>query len=182
MAQRVILLLAVAAASLLAADARPCHTFFFSFPADPNPGGDGAVHHQIVPRVAVFRIRRLGPHHHQDHRQHHHLHSIPFDPASVQIRRPEHPRLAVGAEAAAAVAQDRARDILVVVVGLLIGVACGALTAASLYLIWSVLAGAAPSSPYDQLYGDDEASDNESPKKVGHVIIQELQVQDGGKN
>ncbi|GJM84846.1 hypothetical protein PR202_ga00556 [Eleusine coracana subsp. coracana] len=189
MAQRLLLPLAVAAASLLAADARPCHTFFVSFPAEPNPIGDGAVHHhRLVPRVAtvvaVFRVRRLGPHlprHHQDHR-HHHLHSIP---ANVQIRRPELPHPAAVAGAVAAGAQDRARDILVVVVGLLFGVACGALTAASLYLVWSVLAGPAASSPYDELYGeedDEEASDTESPKKVGYVIIQELEVHDGRKN
>ncbi|GJN20893.1 hypothetical protein PR202_gb08327 [Eleusine coracana subsp. coracana] len=169
MAQRLLLLLAVAAASLLAADARPCHTFFVSFPAEPNPIGDGAVHHhRLVPRVAtvvaVFRVRRLGP---------------PDPPP----RAPAPPR--PSPEPWRPGAQDRARDILVVVVGLLFGVACGALTAASLYLVWSGLAGPAASSPYDELYGeedDEEASDTESPKKVGYVIIQELEVHDGGKN
>ncbi|XP_062201295.1 uncharacterized protein LOC133903844 [Phragmites australis] len=188
MAHRLLLLLAVAAASLLAADARPCHTFLVAFPADPNPSGDGATHdHRLVPRVAtvitVFRVRRLGPHityYHQNHR--HHPHSIP---ANVQIRRPELPRPVAGAVAAVAVPQERARDILVVVVGLLFGVACGALTAASMYLVWSVLAGAAAASPYDELYGDEddeEASDTESPKKVGYVVIQDLEAHDGGKN
>jgi hypothetical protein len=70
----------------------------------------------------------------------------------------------------------------VVVVGLLFGVACGALTAASVYLVSSMVAGAAAASPYDELYDEEEASDTESPKKVGYVIIQELEVHDGGKN
>ncbi|KAG2548352.1 uncharacterized protein LOC120650726 [Panicum virgatum] len=185
-ARRLLLLLAVAAASLLAADARPCRTFLVAFPADPNPnpsGGGAAAHHHYrgVPHVAtvvtVFRVRRLGPHLHQGHRNHHHLHSIP---ANVQIRRPELPH---PAHAAAAGPQERARDILVVVVGLLFGVACGALTAASVYLVWSMVAGGATASPYEELYDEeDEASDTESPKKVGYVIIQELEVHDGGKN
>ncbi|KAL6643223.1 hypothetical protein ACP70R_021404 [Stipagrostis hirtigluma subsp. patula] len=188
MARRLLLLLAVAAASLLVADARPCRTFLVSFPADPSlrGDGDGAAHHRLVPRVAtvvtVFRVRRLGPHHPHYHRHHHHLHSIP---ANVQIRRPELPHPAAAVDAAAAGAQERARDILVVVVGLLFGVACGALTAASVYLVWSVVAGAAASSNYDELFGDEEeeeASDTESPKKVGYVIIQELEAHDGGKN
>lgn len=187
MAQRLLLLLVLVAASIFAADARPCHTFFVSFPADPNPTGDGAVHHRLAPHVAtvvaVFRVRRLGPHlprHHQDHR-HHHLHSIP---ANVQIRGPELPRPAAAAGAAVAGDQDHPREVLVVVVGLLFGVACGALTAASLYLVWSVLAGPVASSPYDELYGeeDEDVSDTESPKKVGYVIIQELEVRDGSKN
>ncbi|CAD6205376.1 unnamed protein product [Miscanthus lutarioriparius] len=162
-ARRLLLLLAVVAASLLAADARPCHTFLVAFPADPNPNpsrGDGAVRHHIgIPHVAtvitVFRVRRLDP----------------------------PPRSPAPAAAAAAGPQERARGILVVVVGLLFGVACGALTAASVYLVWSMVAGAAAASPYDGLYDDeDEASDTESPKKVGYVIIQELEVHDGGKN
>ncbi|CAN6299045.1 unnamed protein product [Urochloa humidicola] len=187
-AHRLLLLLAVAAASLLAADARPCHTFLVAFPSDPNPnpsgGGDHAVHHlrsgpHVATVVTVFRVRRLGPHlrHGHGHRNYHHLHSIP---ANVQIRHPEIP---LPAHAVAAGAQERARDILVVVVGLLFGVACGALTAASVYLVWSMVAGAAAPSPYDELYDEeDEASDAESPKKVGYVIIQELEVHDGGKN
>jgi hypothetical protein len=45
-----------------------------------------------------------------------------------------------------------------------------------------MVAGAAAASPYDELYDEEEASDTESPKKVGYVIIQELEVHDGGKN
>uniref|UniRef100_J3N3I2 Uncharacterized protein n=1 Tax=Oryza brachyantha TaxID=4533 RepID=J3N3I2_ORYBR len=50
-----------------------------------------------------------------------------------------------------------------------------------MYLVWSVLAGAAAPSPYDELYGDEdeESSDSESPKKVGYVIIPGVESHDG---
>jgi hypothetical protein len=185
-AHRLPLLLVVAAAYILSADAWPCRTFPVAFPADPNPsgsGGGGAVHHHpSVPHVAtvvtVFRVRRLGPHLHHGHghgrRNHYHLHSIP---ANVQIRRPELPR---PAHAASAGPQERAWDVVVV---FFVGIACGALIAASAYLVWSMVARLAVASPYDELYDEeDEASNTEIPKKVGYVIIQELEVHDGGKN
>uniref|UniRef100_A0A0E0BBV7 Uncharacterized protein n=1 Tax=Oryza glumipatula TaxID=40148 RepID=A0A0E0BBV7_9ORYZ len=192
-----LLLLAVASVSLLAASpaaaARPCHPFFVSFAANPNPiVGDGEVgDHRgaalaTATVITVFRVRRLGPHlahvhgHGHAHPNLHHLHSIP---ANVQIRRPELPEHPRRAAHAADSFQERAKDILVVVVGILFGVGCGALTAASMYLVWSVLAGAAAAapSPYDELYGDEdeEASDSESPKKVGYVIIPGVEAHDG---
>ncbi|KAL5231576.1 hypothetical protein ABZP36_030352 [Zizania latifolia] len=196
MASRRLLLLAVVSLYLLvaapAASARPCHTFFISFSANSNPNGDAEVpdHRAALTTatvITVFRVRRLGPHIAHGHgRGHahpnlHHLHSIP---ANIQIRRPELPELPRPAADAAAVLQERAKDILVVVVGILFGVGCGALTAASMYLVWSVLAGAAASFRYDEIYGDEdeEASDSESPKKVGYVIIPGVEVPDGGKN
>uniref|UniRef100_A0A0E0M8X0 Uncharacterized protein n=1 Tax=Oryza punctata TaxID=4537 RepID=A0A0E0M8X0_ORYPU len=191
----VMLLLAVAFVSLFAASpavaARPCHTFFVSFAANPNPiiGDAGVADHRgaaltTATVITVFRVRRLGPHlaHGHAHPNIHHLHSIP---ANIQIRRPELPELPRRAAQAADSFQERAKDILVVVIGILFGVGCGALTAASMYLVWSVLAGAAAApSPYDELYGheDEEASDSESPKKVGYVIIPGIEARDGGKN
>ncbi|XP_030527112.1 uncharacterized protein LOC115738597 [Rhodamnia argentea] len=62
--------------------------------------------------------------------------------------------------------RDRTVDILSVVVALLFGVGCGALTAATMYLVWSLVASHR---------GDDfqEESDDEdaSPKKMGYVKI-----------
>lgn len=62
--------------------------------------------------------------------------------------------------------RDRTVDILSVVVALLFGVGCGALTAATMYLVWSLFASHR---------GDDfqEESDDEdaSPKKMGYVKI-----------
>ncbi|KAF0930257.1 hypothetical protein E2562_030897 [Oryza meyeriana var. granulata] len=197
MAGRLLLLLAVASFSLLiaspAAAARPCHTFFISFATNPNPNGGTEVADHCTATlttatvITVFRVRCLCPHlthvhgHGHAHPNLHHLHSIP---ANIQIRRPELPELPHPAAQAADSFQERAKDILVVVVGILFGVGCGALTAASMYLVWSVLAGAAAPSPYDEIYGDEdeEASDSESPKKVGYVIIPGVEAHDGGKN
>ncbi|KAL5223452.1 hypothetical protein ABZP36_010091 [Zizania latifolia] len=196
MASRLVLYLAVVSLSLLVtslpAAARPCHTFFISFPANSNPNGGAEVpdHRAALTTatvITVFRVRRLGPHlaqvhgHGHAHPDLHHFHSIP---ANIQIHRPELPRLPHPAAGAAGVLQERAKDILMVVVGILFGVGCGALTAASMYLVWSMLAGTAASSHYDEIYGDedDEASDSKSPKKVGYVIIPGVEAHDGGKN
>ncbi|GJN09344.1 hypothetical protein PR202_ga27345 [Eleusine coracana subsp. coracana] len=86
---------------------------------------------------------------------------------------------------AASSAEERAKDILVVVSGLLFGFGCGALTAASMYLVWSLLASTCASS-YDDVYSDDEddhlLSEAESPKKAGYVIIHDAQEYATGKN
>ncbi|KQJ97166.1 uncharacterized protein LOC100821945 [Brachypodium distachyon] len=197
MADRLLLLVLVAAAALSVlvpspvAAARPCHTLLVSYSANANPSNDPDHRAPLTATVlTIFRVRRFGSHlllrakpgghahPHPDHRHHHHLHSIP---ANIQIRRPELPHPAAGA---AAGIQERVKDILVIVVGILFGVGCGALTAASMYLVWSVIAGPGASSNYDGLYGDeeDDASDYESPKKVGYVIIPGMEAQDGGKN
>ena len=68
--------------------------------------------------TTVVTVLRLGPH---------------------QIRRPV-ALPAAEPEVAASSVLDRAKDILVVVSGLLFGFGCGALTAASMYLVWSLLA------------------------------------------
>lgn len=116
---------------------------------------------------------------------------------SNQIRRPAEPlhaAVAVGtpetdAEAASSSFQERAKDILVVVSGLLFGFGCGALTAASMYLVWSLVASTGAAGPYEELYSDDEDEDDvsddgaESPKKAGYVIIHGAEdVVAAGKN
>uniref|UniRef100_A0A0E0CTX6 Uncharacterized protein n=1 Tax=Oryza meridionalis TaxID=40149 RepID=A0A0E0CTX6_9ORYZ len=90
------------------------------------------------------------------------------------IPRPD--PLPAASDAASSV-QERAKDILVVVSGLLFGFGCGALTAATMYLVWSLLASTCAPS-YDEVYGeddDDELSDSESPKKAGYVIIHDAE-------
>ncbi|KAJ9172898.1 hypothetical protein P3X46_016091 [Hevea brasiliensis] len=69
--------------------------------------------------------------------------------------------------------RDRTKDILSVVVALLFGVGCGALTAATMYLVWSLF-----STRYDYRYeefdgedGDEE--DDLSAKKMGYGKIPE---------
>ncbi|KAJ6290844.1 hypothetical protein OIU78_026571 [Salix suchowensis] len=75
--------------------------------------------------------------------------------------------------------RDRTKDILSVVVALLFGVGCGALTAATMYLVWSLFS---PSqSRYDD-YFDGEFSDEEEEdlKKIGYVKIPEAEQVKGG--
>ncbi|XP_031738082.1 uncharacterized protein LOC101219659 isoform X1 [Cucumis sativus] len=72
--------------------------------------------------------------------------------------------------------RDRTKDILSVVVALLFGVGCGALTAATMYLAYSLFAGqfGHRSSVYDD-FGEDEddlSDDNkENIKKMGYINI-----------
>ncbi|KAK3148615.1 hypothetical protein QOZ80_3BG0297200 [Eleusine coracana subsp. coracana] len=169
-----IIILAVAALSLIA-DARPCgghaQTLLVSFSSVSGPNPDPTNPTPLTTTVVtVLRVRRLGPHQH------------------LQIRRPEAlPTVSASANAgeAASSAEERAKDILVVVSGLLFGFGCGALTAASMYLVWSLLASTCASS-YDDVYSDDEddhlLSEAESPKKAGYVIIHDTQEYATGKN
>ncbi|KAF7816282.1 uncharacterized protein G2W53_030251 [Senna tora] len=65
--------------------------------------------------------------------------------------------------------RDRTKDILSVVVALLFGVGCGALTAATMYMVWSLFTN---HCDYHDSYDDDYADDEiESPKKMGYVKI-----------
>uniref|UniRef100_J3LJ56 Uncharacterized protein n=2 Tax=Oryza brachyantha TaxID=4533 RepID=J3LJ56_ORYBR len=166
------LLLLVAAVALLAAVSpaaagRPCghaQTLLISFSSVSRPNPDPTNPTPVTTTVVtVLRVRRLGPH------------------QPLQIRRPD--PLPAASDAASSV-QDRAKDILVVVSGLLFGFGCGALTAATMYLVWSLVASTCAPS-YEQVYGedeDDELSDSESPKKAGYVIIHDAEQYVGGKN
>ncbi|KAF0932848.1 hypothetical protein E2562_012172 [Oryza meyeriana var. granulata] len=165
-------LLLVVAVSLLAAVSpaaagRPCghaQTLLISFSSVSRPNPDPTNPTPLTTTiVTVLRVRRLGPH------------------QPLQIRRSD--PLPAASDAASSV-QERAKDILVVVSGLLFGFGCGALTAATMYLVWSLLASTCASS-YDEVYGedeDDELSDSESPKKTGYVIIHDAEQYVGGKN
>ncbi|CAI0626999.1 unnamed protein product [Linum tenue] len=70
--------------------------------------------------------------------------------------------------------RDRTKDILSVVVALLFGVGCGALTAATMYLVWSLFA-VRSAAYYDELYDDEEEEEEEDAKKIGYVKIPEAE-------
>ncbi|PAN52010.1 hypothetical protein PAHAL_9G636200 [Panicum hallii] len=171
-AGKLLLLAAVAAVSLIAAspgaDARQCghaQTLLISFSSVSRPNPDPTNPAPLTTTVVtVLRVRRLGPH---------------------QIRRTEAlPAAAAASESeVASSVQERAKDILVVVSGLLFGFGCGALTAATMYLVWSLIASTCASG-YDDVYSDDEdqLSDSESPKKAGYVIIHDAEEYGAGKN
>ncbi|CAL0315688.1 unnamed protein product [Lupinus luteus] len=69
--------------------------------------------------------------------------------------------------------RNRTKDILSVVVALLFGVGCGALTAATMYLVFSIFANRDEdySSPYDGFF-DDSDEKIESEKKIGYEKIE----------
>ncbi|OEL16328.1 hypothetical protein BAE44_0022653 [Dichanthelium oligosanthes] len=169
-AGKLILLAAVAGVALIAAfpgaDARPCghaQTLLISFSSVSRPNPDPTNPAPLTTTVVtVLRVRRLGPH---------------------QIRRAEALPAAASESEVASSVQERAKDILVVVSGLLFGFGCGALTAASMYLVWSLLASTCASG-YDDVYSDDDdqLSDSESPKKAGYVIIHDAEEYGAGKN
>ncbi|KAK8489024.1 hypothetical protein V6N13_046168 [Hibiscus sabdariffa] len=70
--------------------------------------------------------------------------------------------------------RERSRDILSVVVALLFGVGCGALTAATLYMVWTLFSSR---SDYHQAFLEEDESDGElSPKKIGYVNIPTVNV------
>lgn len=70
--------------------------------------------------------------------------------------------------------QDRARDILAVAAGLLFGVGCGALTAATLYFLFAVATNRhviIGGSHYDDEEEEDEYDEIPSPKKGSYVAV-----------
>ncbi|KAJ4803356.1 Major capsid protein L1 [Rhynchospora pubera] len=70
--------------------------------------------------------------------------------------------------------QDRARDILAVAAGLLFGVGCGALTAATLYFLFAVATNRhviLGGSHYEDEEEEDEYDEIPSPKKGAYVAV-----------
>ncbi|XP_057971459.1 uncharacterized protein LOC131160124 [Malania oleifera] len=69
--------------------------------------------------------------------------------------------------------RDRTKDIISVVVALLFGVGCGFLTAATMYLAWSLFSNRFYdlSNSYDDDDDDDQDDDDASPKKMGYLKI-----------
>ncbi|KAK9285482.1 hypothetical protein L1049_024676 [Liquidambar formosana] len=68
--------------------------------------------------------------------------------------------------------RDRTKDVLSVVVALLFGVGCGALTAATMYLAWSLFSNRYEfRSSFDEFDDEDDIDDDVSPKKMGYVKI-----------
>nr|XP_009593065.1 uncharacterized protein LOC104089793 [Nicotiana tomentosiformis] len=70
--------------------------------------------------------------------------------------------------------RDRSKDIMRVVGALLFGVGCGALTAATMYMIWSLFWP----NRFDFEDSEDDSDDDVSPKKMGYVAISTKVVDD----
>ncbi|XP_010277330.1 PREDICTED: uncharacterized protein LOC104611804 [Nelumbo nucifera] len=70
--------------------------------------------------------------------------------------------------------RERTKDILSVVVALLFGVGCGALTSATMYLAWSLITNRyeiRESEDYSEDFSDDVDDDIAKAKKMGYVKI-----------
>ncbi|KAJ0242992.1 hypothetical protein HA466_0202430 [Hirschfeldia incana] len=165
-----LLLLAIIISSLsIIAAARPCKTFLISSyslsitPENPNLGSQS----DLPPTrfVTVFTIRRLYPVPLFVNRRH------GFLPSAAAAEKPQiredHPRIPFSENV-----KDRTRDILSVVAALLFGVGCGALTAATMYLVWALVV---ERRGYDfeeeEEDYENEESDAASLKKLGYVKI-----------
>ncbi|GKV20343.1 hypothetical protein SLEP1_g30482 [Rubroshorea leprosula] len=139
----------------ISASARPCKTFLvssysFTFP-NPNEQSTSAGFVTVFAEIRQFNPRPSD------------LIIFPSRLEEPQIQRP--PKLSYDFNSL----RDRTKDILSVVVALLFGVGCGALTAATMYLVWSLFSAR---SDYSNSFDDESDSDDQfSPKKIGYVKI-----------
>ncbi|KAJ0028406.1 hypothetical protein Pint_35949 [Pistacia integerrima] len=148
--------------------ARPCKTLFissysFSFnPQNPNPNPNsnsaGFVtvftevrqFNDFSHRPLVFLDRPIFP-------------TVDDEP---QIQGPQRRVVPLGYDFSSL--RDRTKDILSVVVALLFGVGCGALTAVTMYLVWTLFASR---NSFDEFSDADADEDDLSLKKMGYEKI-----------
>ncbi|KAF2606638.1 hypothetical protein F2Q68_00045907, partial [Brassica cretica] len=93
---------------------------------------------------------------------------LPSEKPQIQENRSSQPSFPFVSENV----KDRTRDILSVVMALLFGVGCGALTAATMYLVWALVVNRHGYSFEEDDY-ENEESDAASLKKLGYVKIPE---------
>ncbi|KAJ3682310.1 hypothetical protein LUZ60_014883 [Juncus effusus] len=144
----------------------PCNTLlisysFTSYSSDSNSDSSSLSFYRPSTFITVYRIISPLRSSNLDRQSHSH---------PVQIQRSQRPSSAHLASSL----QDRARDILAVAAGLLFGVGCGALTAATLYFLFAVATNryALLGSHYDDDEDEiDEYDEIPSPKKGVYVTI-----------
>ncbi|KAG4995144.1 hypothetical protein JHK86_031971 [Glycine max] len=159
-----VLLLALSATP---ATARPCRSFIISSYSFRNPNSNTFA--------TITEIRSFTPLYITDKPPSYAL----FFPHATQL--PQHesvrPRAPLGFASAYDFSslRDRTKDILSVALALLFGVGCGALTAATMYLVWSVFSTRHRASSFDDFSSDDE-DEIESPKKLGYVKIPAIET------
>ncbi|KAF5747488.1 hypothetical protein HS088_TW05G00209 [Tripterygium wilfordii] len=157
----------VAFSVLGSATARPgCKTFFIAFtttiPArNPNLPHFLTISDQLVEihrkpaayfeEIVVFPTRFVS--------------DVPQFPADVEKREIEHSFGSFGYSSL----RKPSKDILNVVFSLLLGVACGALTSATMYLIWCLMFHRGEHRILDSDSSDDD--DLYNPKKMGYVKV-----------
>ncbi|KAK7305601.1 hypothetical protein VNO77_43507 [Canavalia gladiata] len=146
--------------------ARPCRTFIISSYSFRNPSSNTFA--------TITEIRSVTPLYINDKPYDLFFHPIPHQnlAAEIEDQGASHPRAPLGFSSAYDFAslRDRTKDILSVALALLFGVGCGALTAATMYLVWSVFSTRHDyrTAAYDD-FSDDEEIENQ--KKLGYVKI-----------
>nr|KYP76046.1 hypothetical protein KK1_020267 [Cajanus cajan] len=142
------------------ATARPCRTFIISSYSFRNPSSNTFA--------TITEIRSFTPLYVSDSND-------LFFPTRPRIEAERvNPRASLGFPSAYDFSslRDRTKDILSVALALLFGVGCGALTAATMYLVWSVFA--TRHHDYRATYDDDSSSEDDeiqTTKKLGYVRI-----------
>jgi hypothetical protein len=188
--QRFLLLqLLILSVSTISTNARPCKTLFissysFSFKQNPNhqnPSSSGFV--TVFTEISHFNPRPIYDHHHQQQQPFPTTEIFLFrDPNAARIHRNDmplglslHKKQPLDSSAYDfSSLRDRTKDILSVVVALLFGVGCGALTAATMYLAWSVFFNRFSDYRFASSFSDDDDNDDDddvTPKKLGYVKI-----------
>lgn len=169
--QRNLIVVFLLSISVLSVTARPCKTFFISSYSF-SVRQPSSIHSSSSSSgfVTVFtEIRQINPAN---------LDAVLIEEEEIDdarlhrrpLRLPLLPFTSSSASYDLSSLRDRTKDILSVVVALLFGVGCGALTAATMYLAWSLFSNRSDyhsSSPF----GDDSDEDDFSPKKIGYVKI-----------
>ncbi|KNA20081.1 hypothetical protein SOVF_055620 [Spinacia oleracea] len=178
-----LLLIAVTISTVCARPGLPFHpcntlivsTYSFSvIPLNPNPNHNLLPHHHR-PQFLVVSAD-LNPYHRYS--RHGRFFPVMVDRLPVTDRtasfetpkeRPEFLPLGFSS------LRDRTKDILSVVASLLFGAACGALTAGTMYLVWSLFNHRSGSyRSLDGFSSDDDDNDDDdifNPKKTGYVAI-----------
>ncbi|CAN7053321.1 unnamed protein product [Brassica rapa subsp. trilocularis] len=166
-----LLAITISSLSISTTSARPCKTFLissYSLSITPeNPNLDPQSDLPSTRFVTVFTIRRLSPN--------------PIVPFFVNRRHgilpSEKPQIQEENRSSqlsfpfvSENVKDRTRDILSVVMALLFGVGCGALTAATMYLVWALVVNRHGYNFEEDDY-ENEESDAASLKKLGYVKI-----------
>ncbi|KAE9591313.1 hypothetical protein Lal_00038495 [Lupinus albus] len=179
----VLLLLSVTAT------ARPCRSFFMSSYTFRNPSSntfttvtefrsftplhritaDNNINDKLSIQIidndffdSLFQQRHHHPYHHNNN-------NLKLDP-SASLSRAELGFSTTSNYASFDSLRNRTKDIISVVVALLFGVGCGALTSATMYLVWSVVSGFRGSG-YDEFLSSDDENEIETAKKLGYEKI-----------
>ncbi|KAG6724239.1 hypothetical protein I3842_03G249700 [Carya illinoinensis] len=158
--QRLFLLqLVILSLSIISTNARPCKTLFissYSFSFKQNPSSSG-----VVTVIFVFPVNDE-------------VQDRPIERDDMPFGLGYKKSLSSSSNYDYSSLWDRTKDILSVVVALLFGVGCGALTAATMYLAWSLFSNRFYDFRYGSPYSDDDEDDHDddvNTKKLGYVKI-----------